>query len=113
MMCSRMYLNAHFFSDTFASLIIVHSIYIIVVNMQNKIKDKRLLEENNCPTVWINIVKVNDKKRRIMLPLDYQDDFFAIYLDYNDNDDVDRLMFDIYNACLQKKEIELEITFNI
>lgn len=75
--------------------------------------EARLLEENNCPTIWINIVKVNDKKRRIMLPLDYQDDFFAIYLDYKDNDDIDRLMFDIYNACLQKKEIELEITFNI
>lgn len=46
MMCSRIYLNAHFFSDTFASLIIVHLIYIIVVIVQNKIKEKRLLETN-------------------------------------------------------------------
>lgn len=36
MMCSRIYLNAHFFSDTVSSLIIVHLVYLCV----NKILKK-------------------------------------------------------------------------
>lgn len=99
-------------NDIFLEKNIMCRTFIFGLNLIEEV-ETRLLEENNCPTVWINIVKVNNKKKRIMLPLDYQDDYFAIYLDYNDNDDVDSLMFDIYNACLQKEEIELEITFNI
>ncbi|MGK9045631.1 phosphatase PAP2 family protein [Mammaliicoccus vitulinus] len=39
MMCSRIYLNAHFFSDTVASLIIVHLVYLTV----NKILERHPL----------------------------------------------------------------------